>query len=338
MESKQSYSVSELAAILNLPRTTINDWLSKYARFLDTELKGKRKVYSANSLAVLKDIANFRNNGIQLPDIDKLLEDKYGIHGEIQDENLTDKSDENKQNDGASSSSELPAQTVNSEEMTILVKNQFEELLLRMEEVNKSRNSAIRRANAFLAMLFILLFVLLGAGGFLGLKMFAISVQSDNAAQKAELKRDYTAMQKNLTDKFIENNRQISDLSEKTSADLENIVSNLNNKNDELKKELDAQRLELKKLLEELKAENKNLEAEAIKKREEYAAKQLEILENMRKNQAELEKIKNELTESRKSEAALREKLEEMKSATAQEKQTSSETTEVNSDAKEVAP
>ena len=64
----------------------------------------------------------------------------------------------------------------------------------------------------------------------------------------------------------------------------------------------------------------------------------MEILENMRKNQAELEKIKNELTESRKSEAALREKLEQMKAATAQEKQTSSETTEVNSDAKEVAP
>ena len=44
--SNTTYSVAALAAALNVPRTTVNDWLAKYESFIDATAVGKRKVYS----------------------------------------------------------------------------------------------------------------------------------------------------------------------------------------------------------------------------------------------------------------------------------------------------
>ena len=40
---KKTYSISELAVQLQLPRTTINDWLKSFAPYLEFEMRGKRK-------------------------------------------------------------------------------------------------------------------------------------------------------------------------------------------------------------------------------------------------------------------------------------------------------
>jgi hypothetical protein len=307
MENKNSYNVSDLSAILQVPRTTLNDWLLKYSRFLDTELKGKRKVYTSKALEVLQDIAKFRNDGIQLLDIDRLLEEKYGIHGEIQDPKVTEKNDENNANDD-NLSSNLPVVNNNQvEEMTVLVKNQFEELLLRVEQLNKERNKAIRRTNSLFIMLVLLLFILLGAGGFLGVKLLD-RVKAENASTQNK----YNEVNSSLTEKIQQSDRKISDFSAETKTALENMVIKLNIRNDELQKKITEQQLEFKTLLEELKKENRALEAETLKNREDYAKKQLELLENMQKSQAELEKIKNDLNESRNAETLLKEKLQKI--------------------------
>ncbi len=309
MENKQSYSVSDLAAALEVPRTTLNDWLIKYARFLDTEIKGKRKVYTTRAFEVLQDVAKFRNDGVQLVDIDALLEKKYGIHGEVQDKKVTENCDENNENDGNSSSNELTVANKNVEEMTVLVKNQFEELLLRIEQVNKERNKAIRRTNLYFSLFLIMAFILIGAGGLLGLKLIK-KIQEENSMNAATISAQYHEITENITAKIEESDRKITALSGKTEEDLENLVSNLSLQNESLKKELLTQKEEYKNLLTSLMEENKALEAQTLADRNEFAKKQLELLQILEKNQAELEKIISELEAGRAENAELKEKLQ----------------------------
>ncbi|MBR4956589.1 MAG: MerR family transcriptional regulator, partial [Lentisphaeria bacterium] len=63
MSSNKSYLVSDLAAELNIPRTTVNDWLKIYGPYLESELRGKRKVYPERSLRILQEIKTMRDNG-----------------------------------------------------------------------------------------------------------------------------------------------------------------------------------------------------------------------------------------------------------------------------------
>ncbi|MDD3153502.1 MAG: MerR family transcriptional regulator [Victivallaceae bacterium] len=77
---KRIYLVSDLAGELGVPRTTINDWLSKFDRYIDSENRGKRKVYNENSLTVLKEISALRASGKSAFDIEKALSARYAVH------------------------------------------------------------------------------------------------------------------------------------------------------------------------------------------------------------------------------------------------------------------
>ena len=72
-DEQKYYSVSDLAAELNVPRTTINDWLKKFDRYIVCEQKGKRKVYTVQSLAVLQKISALRDSGLGALELEKKL-------------------------------------------------------------------------------------------------------------------------------------------------------------------------------------------------------------------------------------------------------------------------
>ena len=80
---KTTYSAAGLATALGVPRTTINDWLTRYENYIDSETIGKRKVYSANTLAVLQEVASLRDAGKSGPEIEVLLADTHGVKPEI---------------------------------------------------------------------------------------------------------------------------------------------------------------------------------------------------------------------------------------------------------------
>ena len=82
MESR-TYLASDLAGELGLPRSTINDWLMRYADYLEVETRGKRKVYSEKSLRILKEISGMRNEGKSSFEIEQLLASRYGIRPEV---------------------------------------------------------------------------------------------------------------------------------------------------------------------------------------------------------------------------------------------------------------
>ena len=81
--SQTSYSAAALAAAVGVPRTTINDWLTRYEDYIDSIAVGKRKVYSENSLAVLQEIAALRDAGKSSIEIEAVLAGKHGIKPEV---------------------------------------------------------------------------------------------------------------------------------------------------------------------------------------------------------------------------------------------------------------
>lgn len=81
--SQTTYSAAALAAAVGVPRTTINDWLTRYEDYIDSIAVGKRKVYSENSLAVLQEIAALRDAGKSSIEIEAVLAGKHGIKPEV---------------------------------------------------------------------------------------------------------------------------------------------------------------------------------------------------------------------------------------------------------------
>ncbi|MBQ7208378.1 MAG: MerR family transcriptional regulator [Lentisphaeria bacterium] len=80
---KKLYSVSDLAASLNVPRTTVNDWLRKYDRYIDFEVRGRRKVYTDDSLAVLKIISAAKDGGTGSAELEAELASRCAVRPEI---------------------------------------------------------------------------------------------------------------------------------------------------------------------------------------------------------------------------------------------------------------
>jgi len=77
------YSVSDLAASLNVPRTTVNDWLRKYDRYIDFEMRGRRKVYTDASLEVLRIISSAKDGGTGASELEAELAARCAVRPEI---------------------------------------------------------------------------------------------------------------------------------------------------------------------------------------------------------------------------------------------------------------
>ena len=82
MTDKKSFLVSDLANALGVPRTTINDWLKRYDRYLTTEMAGKRKIYTIESFEVLKMVNLMRNEGKSAAQIESELAKKFAIRAD----------------------------------------------------------------------------------------------------------------------------------------------------------------------------------------------------------------------------------------------------------------
>ncbi len=80
MSNEKKYSVIELAEQLGAKRTTVNDWLSRYALYIESSVQGKRRIYSENALAVLKKISELRGAGLSSAEIDGELAKLYAVH------------------------------------------------------------------------------------------------------------------------------------------------------------------------------------------------------------------------------------------------------------------
>ncbi len=76
------YTVSELGEVIGVPRTTINDYLSRYGQYIEFEQRGKRRVYTQNAVTVLQEICKLRNENHPFSEIENLLMQKFPVHAE----------------------------------------------------------------------------------------------------------------------------------------------------------------------------------------------------------------------------------------------------------------
>lgn len=295
--SRKTYSISELAIQLNLPRTTINDWLKNFAPYLEYEMKGKRKEYNQNALSVLKNISQWKNDGKSASAIQKLLEENYGIAGEV----ATELPPENP----APASPVAAENTTDSGELMQVVHSDLEMLLANVEQLNEKRIKSTRRAAWF--SLFIMLLILLGVaavGYFIYLNM--IQMQQQNIAAKEQYARQISDLQK-------ENKHQLEELNKLRKLELDKLSSDFDIRNKKFQQEIKEQKEELARSFKELEKSVANRrEAEIIKLRESFAARQKATLEKLIRKEKELTAIQHKLKQLQSRTNSLQKKTEDL--------------------------
>lgn len=83
MGNRQTYIIADLVKDLGVARTTLNDWMVRYEQYIESEVRGHRKIYFASSLNVLKDIAEMRDAGKTSSEILNELANKHPVNADI---------------------------------------------------------------------------------------------------------------------------------------------------------------------------------------------------------------------------------------------------------------
>lgn len=167
MSDSKKYTVIELAEVLNVPRTTVTDWLVRYSSYIDYKIQGKRKVYTDSSVSVLKEISELRNKGLSSFDIEEELAKRHPVHGEVSDKNQQEVDGFEPEESDSTSLVLRKSMT----EMGETIKNTLLEMNRRIQEIEKINEANASRANLWFAVVIILFFALIAAGVFFYLKI-----------------------------------------------------------------------------------------------------------------------------------------------------------------------
>ena len=167
---EQKYSVIELAELVGVPRTTINDWLSKYSSYIEFTIQGKRRIYTENTLMVLKTVQELRNQGISCADIEARLSTQFAVHPVPQEdllkltqergENTPDPTAEKPAGAAERMAEEIQTQNQNheyaliarqhSEEIARAVSDRFQEMFEKVGQMEKDSRKTSRRIHMIL--------------------------------------------------------------------------------------------------------------------------------------------------------------------------------------------
>jgi len=330
MTQEKYYTVMELAERIGVPRTTINDWLNRYAPYMDFTMQGKRRIYSENTLSVLLRISQLRASGSSSFQIESELAATYAVHPETADETPApspsgDAGKEAKQT-GPAPSSEPAAENVSaeaapmeeepnspaspgtalvrnpSEDPAVLLGERFREMLEKMDRMEKRSRSSAQRAWFFFAFAAILM-ILLGTAGFFAHRLLR-DMEKEASEKNAELAR-LTERATNLTAGAQSMREQLETLQNGLAAQEkefhaaleENKASYEKRREAELAAQKDrfaAERLELVRQMESAKKDAEAREAEYKKQRAEADRRLKERTEALKKQEAEIDRLKKE--------------------------------------------
>lgn len=244
MNEIKKYTVMELADLVGVPRTTINDWLSRYSQYIDFKMQGKRKIYVESSLTVLKEISELRNSGLSSFDIEEELAKRHPVHAEVaprQKESGKEEAGEEK-NHPEEYSLIVKKQT---DEIARMIAEHLQNMARRIENIESSnrREAAKTRRRYFMAIVFIA--ILSGLILAAGLKF------------EGYFRENLQLQQKNNV-----------------------ISSQISVMENELKKQSDN----FREALETLKKNETKKEAEILKLRDQFAREKLNMLQKLMKD------------------------------------------------------
>lgn len=264
MESR-TYLASDLAGELGLPRSTINDWLVRYADYLEVETRGKRKVYSEKSLRILKEISGMRNDGKSSFEIEQLLASRYGIRPEVAAPHTPENA---AQGNGETlpapaQESGLPALRPAFEQMSMQINTEFLKLANRLEEAENYRKRLVQRMRIVTAG------ILIGVAALILL----LTLLMYQAFNRIERKNREAAQQVTR-----ESGAKIDEMTVVLDKSREDFKENLTRLKDEMGKQRESFEARIREM--ERDAATRT-EAQVIKLKEEFAQKQQQELRRL---------------------------------------------------------
>ncbi len=287
------YTVIELAELVGVPRTTINDWLGRYSQFIDFETQGRRRVYNDASVAVLKEISALRNSGLSSFEIEAELAKKHPLRGEPQPPEPVEAQPRPEaapvrefgqrppeQNVPPSSApQDAPRPAANGEEFALMAKRQtdelakvigesFQNMARRIEDIERQSVRNGERATRWYLLSFALLLILVASGVLSYMKLEKVSSMRDELARAdREKSLSIEALQKQLKDNTVSLSGRSDELRRNVQA---------------LEKGLVEQRADFEKALSQAKSESDAARQSEIERmRDKFAAERLELLRKL---------------------------------------------------------
>ncbi len=310
MEEKKVYSVAELAEKVGVPRTTITDWLNRYAQYMESEMRGRRKVFTESALTVLTEIAKLRDLGRSTYEIEQELTGHHPVQAEVHQEPPSSSSSEPVPEDGGNALVP-PSARIQAEELTRLLNGELKGLAQSLEQNQLDAQKLARKAIQWQFAVAVLLLIFGIAAAIVALHVSRhIAGQNsriDSGNQRINDLQTSTSMLvdelKKRESRIDEQGRKIENMVvvlDKSRADYQQNVEKLRK---ELSEQQTAFETELKK--QSLNAAEKH-QAELTRLREDFAARQLEFLRKQ-------EKIAETRAEMAKTESSLKAAAENLK-------------------------
>ena len=309
----KNYTVMELAEQIGVPRTTINDWLSRYSQYIETVAQGKRKVYPESAMNVLREIAALRNAGKAFTEIETELAAKHPIRA-VPVTEPEEKKTEEKQQPADRPAGDAAAKADNNfaiqpreraEEIGRLIGDSFRNMDQRIQELEKL--SRMQRRTSFFWMGICLLFVIILAGGsYLAWHFHELARKENLVLQRQQQENE---------GKMAVLREQSAALTAGNKAFQENIVQ-LKSDLARQKKEFEQNIQEEKKRLTELhQAQKKSLLSERDQARMQVRQQELSLALEKEKFAAERLKMLREMDELKKQQEALAKENSKLKQA-----------------------
>ena len=268
---KKFYSVSDLAAELGVPRTTVNDWLKKFDRYIDFEMRGRRKVYTDSSLEVLKMISQLRDQGKNAVELEEELAAKCAVRPEVSplaDENVMEETmPEEKTTHPEAAAENLPA-----------IQRDMLSFLQEFEKKERGQEKRQKRSFLWISVLLILLLIsacatLLLLGHLLTLRESAKTLEMRLSAsrEEAQLLRESTTREfKSLTAQMASARRSGNESAEKLQKQLTDQRRQFEKLFQRLEKAGELREEEIRRL----KGENRRLEEQLTAVQKQISAKE----------------------------------------------------------------
>ncbi len=313
------YSISDLADQVGVPRTTITDWLGKYARFIELQTQGRRRFYTERTLSVLCKIAELRTAGRSIGDIDGELERIFPVHPTVEPPEAPGETgsapaasaDESGNPDAGSAAARQNYPMVkqeNFDELYDLLGTRFTDLCDAMSAVNRKADVSARRLRLMLAVAVMIIVVL---AGFLALFYVSFLVQRDNTAASRDAASAIAALSAGSETRENALRTDVGSLSGSVSglagsvsgmegrvSGLAGSVSGMNDELQKLRADLPAQRAAFEAAIEEMRrtngsameAQKAQFEARIALEKEQFAAERLQLLQQIDSLQERLKK------------------------------------------------
>jgi DNA-binding transcriptional MerR regulator len=278
-DNDKLYNINELSELTGAPRTTVNDWLSRHSQFIDFKVQGKRKLYTAAALAVLREISELRDKGLSSYEIEKELIKRHPVHAVYE---APPEFSEGSRTDGPENVSGQKHETAGAEDFSLIVKKHYDDigrilsgqlqaLNQKMDEFERDAAAARKKAGLSFAAVLLLVPVLLiiSVWAFMQINE-QMKVQRTLFEKKTELSVELEGKKSALAEKERELSEAVVTLDKKSDEFSKNIGR--------LQKEQAAKEEEFKKAMSDARDESAR---KLFEERDRFAREQLERLKQI---------------------------------------------------------